>query len=261
MSHHDANRLDRHAYIDSVIHRLDPRAKVVATFVFIMTVVSYPKYAVAPLIPFVFFPMIMAIMGFVPMGLLLRRLLIASPFIVFIGIFNPLLDRMPMFHIGGLALSGGWMSFISILLRGFLCVGSAIVLIATTSMPKIAEALGELRAPRALVVQLMLLYRYLFILLEEASRMSRARALRAGAGKARIGVATGMISTLLLRTVDRSDSVWQAMQARGFDGQLRAPRRMKWKMKDTMFLLIVIAGSLALRIFPVTRLIGERFFP
>ncbi len=85
MSHHDAERLDRHAYTDSFIHRLDPRGKVLATLVFIVTVVSYPKYAVAPLVPFVVFPMTMAIWGFVPFGLLFRRVLVALPFVVFCG--------------------------------------------------------------------------------------------------------------------------------------------------------------------------------
>lgn len=260
MSHHDANRLDRHAYIDSAVHRLDPRAKVVATFFFVITVVSYPKYSVAPLIPFILFPMIMAIMGFVPMGLLLKRLLIASPFIIFIGIFNPLIDRSPMFHIDGVTFTGGWVSFSSIILRGLLCVGAAIVLIATTSMARIAEALGALKLPRALVVQLMLLYRYLFLLIAEAGRLNRARALRAGADGMNMRAATGMLSTLLLRTVDRSEAIWRAMQVRGFDGQLRTPRRMKWKLNDTLFLLAVISGCFALRIFPITLWLGERFY-
>jgi cobalt/nickel transport system permease protein len=256
MSLQDAYRLDRHAYLDSMVHRLDPRAKVLATLIFILTVVSFNKYALAPLTPFVLFPIVMAVLGFVPAGLLLRRLLIASPFIVFIGLFNPLLDRATLITIHGAAVSGGWVSFMSILARGFLCVAAAIVLIATTSMPRITEALDAMRVPRPLIVQLMLLYRYLFVLIAEASRLSEARELRSGRKKTRLATASRMLSTLLIRTVDRSEAIYRAMQVRGFDGRLRTPRKMHWRMADALFLALVIAGCVALRLLPVTQWLG-----
>jgi cobalt/nickel transport system permease protein len=257
MSHHDAERLDRHAYTDSLIHRLDPRGKVLATLVFIITVVSYPKYAVSPLVPFVLFPMTMAIWGFVPFGLLFRRVLIALPFVVFVGIFNPLLDRLPMLEVGPLVISGGWVSFISLLLRGLLCISSAVVLIATTSMPRIAEALSALGVPSALVAQLQLLYRYLFVLTEEAGRMNRAKQMRSMEKGTPAKVAVGMMSTLLVRTVDRSESIWRAMSARGFEGKLKTPHKMKWRVVDTLFLGAVIVFCLLLRFLPVTQYLGK----
>jgi cobalt/nickel transport system permease protein len=259
MSLQDAYRLDRHAYLDSMVHRLDPRAKVLATLGFILFVVSFNKYALAPLTPFVVFPLVMAVLGFVPAGLILRRLLIAIPFIVFIGLFNPLLDRAPFVTIHGLAVSGGWVSFMSILARGFLCVAAAIVLIATTSMPRITEALGAMRVPRPLIVQLMLLYRYLFVLISEGSRLDQARELRSGRKKTRLATASRMISTLLIRTVDRSEAIYRAMQVRGFDGQLLTPRKMQWRVADSFFLALVIAGCAAFRFLPIIPWIGSRF--
>ena len=92
MSYRGADLIDRHAYTDSLVHRLDPRAKVLATLAFIVVVVSCGKYAVTALVPFVAFPVVMAVLGFVPFGMLARRLLLVSPFIVLIGVFNPLLD-------------------------------------------------------------------------------------------------------------------------------------------------------------------------
>ncbi len=257
MSYHDADILDRHAYADTPVHRLDARAKVVTTFIFILTVVSYGKYAIAPLIPFVLFPLSLAILGFVPARLIMKRLLIASPFIVFIGLFNPLIDRTPALQLGDVVITGGWISFISILLRGFLCIFAAIVLIATTSFPKITQALRSLGVPRVLVVQLMLLYRYLFLLIEEAGRMNRARKLRAGTSKTSLSTAASMLSSLLVRTVDRGDSVWLAMKARGFEGELKTMRREKWSLRDTLFLLIIPLFCAVLRIYPITYLVGK----
>ncbi len=257
MSFLDASRLDRHAYLDSVVHRLDPRAKVLATLVFILSVVSFDRYALSGLLPFLAFPVCIAVLAFVPFGLIVRRLAVALPFILLVGIFNPLLDRAIMIEFEGLRITGGWVSFASILLRGLLCVGAAMVLIATTPVPRVAEALGALRLPRALVVQLLLLYRYLFVLVDEAGRMRRARALRAGTSRTSPREAAGMLSVLLLRTVERSEGIWRAMLARGFDGRVRSPRRVSWGFSDTVFLVLVSTYSLGLRVLPVTDRLGE----
>ncbi len=256
MNYTDADTIDRHAYIDSVAHRLDPRAKVLATLVFIVTVVSYDKYEVAPLVPFVLFPMGLAILGFVPSKLIAKRILIASPFIVLIGIFNPLLDRAVCFEFQGVQVSYGWVSFASIALRGFLSIFAAVVLVATTSVPRITEALRLLGVPRVLVVQLMLLYRYLFLLIEEARRMNKAKNLRAGSSKTSLSIAASMLSVLLMRTIDRGDAVWLAMKARGFKGELKTARPMKWTAADSVFLVLIVVSCVLLRIFPVTHLLG-----
>ena len=257
MSFVDANRLDRHAYLDSAIHRLDPRTKVLATLIFVLVVVSFGKYTVLPLLPFLAFPVLIAVLGRVPFGLILKRFSLALPFLLLVGIFNPLLDRAVMAEVGGMGISAGWVSFLSIFLRGFLCVTAGIVLIATTPVPGIAQALGGLHFPRVLVVQLLLLYRYLFVLMDEAGRMRRARALRAGKPKASLRDATRLLTTLLLRTVDRSEAIWRAMLLRGFEGDLRSPRRLQWDFSDTVFLMAVTAGCLVLRLHPVADRLGE----
>jgi len=256
MSYRDVDILDRHAYADSIVHRLDPRAKLVGTFIFIVVVVSHSKYAVAPLVPFVLFPVALTILGFVPLKAFFKRLLIALPFVALIGLFNPLLDRAPLLEIGRISISGGWVSFASISLRGLLCVAAVIALIGTTSFARVTEALRALKVPKALVIQLMLLYRYLFVLIEEGSRMRRARALRASSSRVSIPTATSMISVLLLRTMDRADSIWIAMKSRGFNGELKSARKMRWRRADTLFLFIVILFCVVLRFLPVTHTLG-----
>lgn len=258
MSYTDANVLDRHAYLDSPVHRLDPRAKVLTTLVFVVAVVSHGKYAVAPLAPFVLYPLLLSILGYVPPGLMARRLLAASPFVLVIGVFNPLFDRAPLLTVGPLTLSGGWVSFFSIALRGYLCVAAALALIATTSFPRVAEALRALGVPRVMVVQLLLLYRYLFLLIGEARRMNRARELKRPLRLDR-KTAAAMLSVLVVRTLDRAEAIWLAMKARGFEGDLLTARRMDWRTADTLFLVFTAGGCIALRFFPVARILGGWF--
>ena len=87
--------------------------------------------------------------------------------------------------------------------------------------------------------------------------MRRARALRAGPSKTSLRDAASMLTTLLLRTVDRSEAIWRAMLARGFQGELRSPRRLSWRLSDTVFLVLVGAGCVALRLYPITDWLGR----
>ena len=66
---------------------------------------------------FFLFPAFLIGMADLPFGYLLRKLILVSPFVLFIGIFNPFFDQDILLQIGTLRISGGWVSLISILLR------------------------------------------------------------------------------------------------------------------------------------------------
>ena len=212
---------------DTVIHRLDARAKVLATAVFLVCVVSFPKHTVLPLLPFVFFPVVIASLGRLPLRWLGQRLLIASPFALMVGIANPLFDQAAVPIAPGLSIAAGWLSFLSIVLRFLLTTAAALLLVASAGMPAIAEALRQLRLPAVFVTQLQLLYRYLFLLGDEALRMERARDLRS-CGRRGTGLWVGgtLLGALLLRTLARATRIHDAMLLRGFGCSCRPPPRM-----------------------------------
>lgn len=260
----DIRHLERLADLDSPIHRLDPRAKVAATALFLATVVSFPKREVMELMVLFVYPAILWAVGQVPSRALLRPILIASPFAILLGLFNPLLDRSVAVQWGTLILSGGWMSFISIVVRFLLTVAAAVLLLACTGYVAVCMALGRLGAPRLLVVQFLLLYRYIFVVADEASRMSRARALRSPERRSTpIRTWGSLVGHLLLRAYDRGLRLHTAMLCRGFDGRFRSLRSLHWSWTDTCFLLGCTAflflarfghvaertGSLLMRIF------------
>jgi cobalt/nickel transport system permease protein len=230
------DRLDRLARQDTAVHRIDPRAKVITTFVFIVCVVSFDRYEVLALLPFVIFPVVLASEGGLPIGFLARILLVVSPFALMVGAFNPWFDREIVAQIGGLELSGGWVSYLSIVLRFLLTTAAALVLTATTSFNGVCLALERLRVPDVFVTQLLLLYRYIFVLGDEAVRMAQARRLRAfGSRGMGLRVYTQMLGQLLLRTVARAQRVYLAMKCRGFDGQVRMARRLHFGTADLVF--------------------------
>ena len=254
----DIGRLDRLAYGKTWVHRLDPRSKVVATLLYLLTVVSLPKYEVASLAPFFFFPVVLAALAGIPARFLLRKMLIVSPFAVLIGIFNPLLDTRTAAVIAGVPLSAGLLSFFSILLKFALTVSASLLLIATTSFPGVCHAVRRLGAPPLLVSQLLFLYRYLFVLMEEAMRMVRAREMRSfGARGAELRVFVRLVGILFLRTVDRAQRIYDAMLARGFAGDIPILGRSPMAGADLAFLAATVGFLGLFRFVPVTEGIGR----
>jgi energy-coupling factor transporter transmembrane protein EcfT len=96
---------------DSLVHQLHPGAKLLATLAFVIVTASFPKYEIAAMIPLFLYPLFLISLADLPWGLLLRRLLVSLPFVVFIGAFNPLFDQAPLYQIGSLSLSGGMVSY------------------------------------------------------------------------------------------------------------------------------------------------------
>lgn len=255
---YEIGRLDQLAYRDTPITRIDPRAKVVTTLAFLVAVVSFGKYDILPMLPFALFPIAMASLGDLPVGFLGKRLLQAAPFAIVVGMFNPLLDREILLHIGELGISGGWVSYASIVLRFLLTTGAALVLIGTTDFSTVCMALDRLGAPSVFATQLLFLYRYIFVLAEEALTMARARSLRSFDGRGMgLGPWAQMLGSLLLRTYSRAQRVYQAMQCRGFDGRVRVARQLGLRGSDVVFTL-GWSGLFALfRIVNVPLALGE----
>lgn len=250
--------LDRLAGQDTPVHRLDPRAKLITTLGFIVTVVSFGRYELSALAPLALYPAAVAAAGNLPAGYLLRKLLIASPFALMVGLFNPLLDREILFQAAGVAVSGGWVSFASILLRFTLTVLAALALIGTTGFNTVCTALGRLGLPRAFVTQLLFLYRYLFVLTGEALRMARARSLRSFAGRGLgLRVLGCILGQLLLRTMDRAQRIHQAMLCRGFAGEVRLGRTLRLRGADLAFMAGWLAFFALARSVNLAQLLGR----
>lgn len=253
----DFRLLDRLAEADTPVHRLDPRAKVLVFLLFIVSVVSFGKYEISALLPYFFFPAVMISRGNLPTFLIVRKVAVVLPFALLIGIFNPLLDREILINIGKLAISGGWVSCASILVRAVLTVSAAVILVAVTGFPSVCAALERLGMPRAFGVQLMFLYRYIFVLLEEAKRASLARELRTFGGRGlEMKTFASLTGHLLLRTWERADRIHRAMLARGFDGRFHVRLKSRFAAREALFLMGWSALFILSRLENLPRLIG-----
>lgn len=234
----EAGKMDDLGRLDSPVHRLDARAKILVTAAFLVVVMSFPRYEVSALMPLLLFPAGLGLAAGLPAGYLLRKVVIASPFAILVGIANPFLDHTPAAVVAGHVVTGGWLSFASILVRFTLTVWGGLVLVATTGMHPLCAGLERLGMPRLFSVQVLFLYRYLFVIADEGHRLARAVSVRR-AGERAVGLSIygSLLGQWLLRSMDRALRIHQAMRARGFDGQVRVLGRGGFGWREGGFVL------------------------
>ena len=233
----DFRRLDALAAVDSPLHRLDARAKLLVSLAFVACVMSFDRYAVLRLLPFAAFPLFTMVLARVPPGWLLRRLALVLPLALIVALPNPWFDRVPLLRVGGIDIAGGWVSALSIVLRTLLATSAALLLLAASGFPALCAGMERLRVPQALVVQLAFLYRYLTLLGDEAQRMAVARELRGNGQPLSMRLYGALAGSLLLRAWARADRVYLAMRARGFDGRFRVAGRGTLGRNGWLYLL------------------------
>lgn len=234
---------------DTWVHRIHPALKLAATLVYIVCVVSVGRLDFVSLSPFFFYPALLVALSEIPVRAVLRRTLVALPFVLFAGVSNLLFEP----------LANGLSALAVLIEKTVLTVSAVVILMATTPSPRLFSAMRRLGAPKALVTVLMLSTRYLTLIAGEAGRMARAYRLRAGAGKGILMKDMGsFVGQLLLRSVDRAERVYAAMKLRGYDGDFPMGGVQKADGMSVAFFFIVCASSVLMRIFPLAELIKIR---
>jgi cobalt/nickel transport system permease protein len=243
MHHHF---IDRFAISDSLIHRLDARAKLVAVLGYTVVLISFDRYAVAALTPMAVLPLALLWFARVPVWFALRRVAILCPFILMLVLMSPIYDRVPhavTFGPWRYQVSGGWLTAADIAIKFCFGVLALTAMMCTTRFALLLEAMQRLGMPQVIVMQLGFLYRYLFVLIDEAMRVRRARDFRgaalAPAGR-RLAAVGSVIGTLFVRTLDRSQRVHLAMAARGYRGEPHSLCQLRFRGSDVAFLAVVI---------------------
>ncbi len=221
---------DRYLARESAVHQLDPRVKVVAVVAFIVSVALLPDGAWGPMAAAWGVVLLVALAARLSPWVVVRRSLLGLPFLLAAVTVLFLPGRVVWDGPWGLDVTdAGLTRFASIVARSLISLQAAVLLTAATRFPDILHALRHVRVPAVLVAIIAFMYRYLFVLVDEVERLMRARAARSarlpgarGGGSLgwRAGVAGHMAGQLLIRSLDRSDRVYQAMLARGYRGEL-----------------------------------------
>lgn len=237
------------------LDQFDPRAKLLISLCIILALSFLPLGSWVAYGLLYAGILLLALIGGLELGWLLGRSLLALPFLLaalslpFI-VPGPTVFQLPLL---GLAVSQpGLIQGASLALRSWIAVQAFILLMGIMAPGDFFWALEALKLPPLLVSIIAFAYRYLQLLAGEAERMASARRARqtrrgrAGPSLAfSLRSAGGFIGSLLLRGLERSERVYGAMLARGYDGSARSTRQFQWHWRDTwalVFCLLALAG-------------------
>ena len=139
------------------------------------------------------------------------------------------------------ALPQGPAGWTLVAMRSLLCVQAGLLLSWSLTAPVLLDTLYWSGVPSRLVAVLRFAVRYLEVFHTETQRLNRARELRQLrpiALRASWRAIGQVVGSLFVRTLDRSERIFQAMRSRGYRGQLPPPRPLRaWNAADTMILL------------------------
>lgn len=244
----------------TIIHQVCPLAKLAVTAVYLVCVASLGRYDLGRLTPFLFYPVLTMALGELPYGMLLSRAAVALPFCLLAGISNLVFDQTVLLFLGPLPVTGGLVSLLALLLRCLLCVSAILILVAVTPFQALSDQLRRLHVPTILVTLLEMTYRYIGVLAEEAVGMVTAYRLRGNGAKwPNIRLFGPFAGQLLLRSADRAERIYQAMQCRLYSLRDVTKLRPSWQPEDWALLLLGCGSSLLFRFFDLTAALGGVF--
>ena len=256
----ELREMDALAAADSPVHRLHPLCKLLVTVLYIAVTVSFPKYDFNGLVVMLLYPVLLFQAAGIPVGLCFYRLRIVLPLVCAVGLVNPFLDHTPLLHLGSVTITGGWVSMVTLMMKGVFSLMASFLLIATTPMDSICAALRKLHVPGILVTLLLLTYRYIGVLMEQVAVMTDAYRLRAPGQKGlHISAWGSFLGQLLLRSMDRAEELYGSMQLRGFRGEYHYARLDGLKWKDWVFGAVCLGLFAAARWVNIPALLGSLF--
>ncbi|MCA9857541.1 MAG: cobalt ECF transporter T component CbiQ [Dehalococcoidia bacterium] len=252
--------VERYAERDSVLHRADARAKVPAAIAYIFAITSTREGDWLTLLLLAVPVVLGAFVSKLGPWFVLRRTFLALPFVL---AALPLLftrEGETIFTVplvGWTASREGAEAVLTILARSWVAVGVAALLVSTTSIVDILRALRWFRVPGLLVATVFFAYRYFYVIGEEAQRMLRARDARSAqipgyrAGRSirwRAGVAGHMVGSLFVRSLERSERVYAAMQARGYHGEHRFLESPAFPASEGVVAVLLVLYGVSLQV-------------
>ena len=240
-----------------MIHRLDPRVKILEVFLFSVVVAVSTRFVV--LVSALALGVCVTWLGRVPIKELLRRLVPVNMLIIFLWFFLPFtVEGEPLFSVGPLVGTHEGVSYaarISIKSNAIMVV--LIALVASTSILTLGHAMHELRVPKKIVHLFFFTYRYIHVIHREYVRLVNAmkiRGFRPGNNMHTYRTLAYLVGMLLVRSCDRAQRVHNAMLCRGFRGNLYSLSDFSFKATDMISLILMLAVILALGVLEWTKI-------
>lgn len=247
--------------------KVDPRSMLLVTVIYLCIMLGVPTMNIDILLWYALYPIIASpLFGLTFLSVFLQSLIVL-PLVFLLGAFNPIVDKTIVASYDGYAITRGWLLFIGIIVRGLLSMQALLILIRTIGFNGIVRAMARLGVPKFLATQLLMVFRYIRVLIEEALTMKSARDARSFGNKhLSIKMWGVLIGQLFLRSVNRAERVHNAMLARGFSGEIPLDYSLatdgresyyNWNWTSTLFLVGWSLLFIFLRLFNLSLLFAR----
>ncbi len=235
---------ERFAQGDSLLHRRDPKAKIIAAMALVSVAAVSDSFIVAT--TSLVLGMTLLFLTKLPLQPVLKRLLAINSFTLFLWLTLPLTYGGSKFvAIGPLPVSIEGLHIAALItLKTNAIVLTIIALLGTSKIANLGHALETLHFPEKLCFILLFSYRYVFVIYQEYRRLVRAAQMRCFVPTTTIhtyrtfGYLFGMT---LVQSWNRATRVHRAMVLRGFDGHLIPLSQSRYTTKDTVFLSTMLS--------------------
>jgi len=197
--------LDRYSRLASPIHRLPGALKLAATLVLLISIVTVPISLPGVFLGIFMLLIVVAFVSAIPPVFLLRRMLFLELFVIGVTVLS-------LFQKNGIII------FTALSVKSTLCLFTIVLFSNTTPFSELLALMKTWGISGLLITTLSLLYRYLFVLVDETERMHRARTSRTFVTRRRAlwrSYAT-VIGQLFVRSTERAERIYAAMCARGW---------------------------------------------
>uniref|UniRef100_Q01RT4 Cobalt transport protein n=1 Tax=Solibacter usitatus (strain Ellin6076) TaxID=234267 RepID=Q01RT4_SOLUE len=221
--------LDQWSRGASALHRRDPRAKI-ATLIIFLVVLGTAHHQLAWLGSILFLMLLAGLRAAdLPVRAALARAGVVLPFTAMFAIVS--------------WLAGDPARGAALVMKAYLSALAVLLLVSTTPLPLLLRGMEMTGVPRFLLMVAQFLYRYLFVISEEAQHMTKAASARGATvrglagNRARFRAAAGALAVLFARSYGRAEEIHRAMLSRGFPGYFRPLSALRFTAADVTFLM------------------------
>lgn len=220
---------------DSLIHRLDPRSRILMATAYAFVVALSDRFD--SLVLGLAVSLVLIGISRVPLHDLARRLFLVNGLVLFLWLAVPLtFPGTSIFHLGPLtATREGVIVSARITLKCNTILLVFIAMVATSPVGTLGAALGRMHIPEKLVYLLLMSYRYLFVMETEYHRLARSAAVRSFQPSTSLHTYKTfayLIGMLFVRASLRAERVHMAMLCRGFSGRFHSLHEFAFSRRD-----------------------------
>lgn len=208
---YDIRKIDELGDMNTKIRKIDSAIKIIVTIIYVIKILSIKQFTILNITCIVLYPLILFIIGKVQIKFILKKVIYVFPIILGLSVINLIID---------FSYSEIYFSVLLLFKCTFALVGT-LLLIVTTGINNLAFGLKKLKIPNILIMQILMLHRYVILMMEECYKVKSAYELRTlGEKSMTMKDYVQIVWQMFLKTLDISENVYEAMKLRGFEGEL-----------------------------------------